>query len=162
MFVDVVTQLYVHLLVLRALGLVPVIRRLRGSDSSVRFEARLDLLDVVSSALLLGGLLLSLAVAEFWFWLPSPVSRSWLPSTPSRASTGSALAAVPRPDPNGRRMPGLTELEDGYERIEVRYRDRPDGAILIYEIEEPALVDALHDWFDAQLSDHGDHAESGH
>ncbi|ULR53991.1 hypothetical protein [Streptomyces deccanensis] len=35
----------------------------------MRFEARLDLLDVVSSALLLGGLLLSLAVAEFWFWL---------------------------------------------------------------------------------------------
>ena len=69
MFVDVVTQLDVHLLVLQALGLVPVIRRLRGSDSSVRFEARLDLLDVVSSMLLLGGLLLSLAVAEFWFWL---------------------------------------------------------------------------------------------
>jgi hypothetical protein len=57
------------LAVLQALGLVPVIRRLRGSDSSVRFEARLDLLDVVSSMLLLGGLLLSLAVAESWFWL---------------------------------------------------------------------------------------------
>jgi hypothetical protein len=54
---------------LQALGFVPVIRRLRGSDSSVRFEARLDLLDVVSSMLLLGGLLLSFAVAEFWFWL---------------------------------------------------------------------------------------------
>ncbi|MFF7394806.1 hypothetical protein ACFZAE_41195 [Streptomyces scabiei] len=35
----------------------------------MRFEARLDLLDVVSSMLLLGGLLLSLAVAESWFWL---------------------------------------------------------------------------------------------
>jgi hypothetical protein len=57
------------LAVLQALGLVPVIRRLRGSDSSVRSKARLDLLDVVGSLLLFGGLLLSLAVAESWFWL---------------------------------------------------------------------------------------------
>ncbi|MFI6205138.1 hypothetical protein ACIBAI_01895 [Streptomyces sp. NPDC051041] len=57
------------LVVLQALGLVPVIRRLRGSDSSARFKARLDLLDIVGSLLLLGGLLLSLAVAKHWFWL---------------------------------------------------------------------------------------------
>ncbi len=57
------------LAVLQALGLVPVIRRLRGSDPSVRFNTRLDLLDVVGSLLLLGGLLLSFAVAESWFWL---------------------------------------------------------------------------------------------
>ncbi|MFF0110837.1 hypothetical protein [Streptomyces hirsutus] len=57
------------LAVLQALGLVPVIRRLRGPDSAARFEARLDLLDVVASLLLFGGLLLSLAVAESWFWL---------------------------------------------------------------------------------------------
>ncbi|WP_328773889.1 aspartate carbamoyltransferase [Streptomyces sp. NBC_00286] len=63
---------------------------------------------------------------------------------------------------HGDSMPGLTELEDGYEHIEVRYRERPDGATLTYTTEEPALVDALHDWFEAQLSDHGDHAESGH
>ncbi|ARP74128.1 hypothetical protein LK07_13665 [Streptomyces pluripotens] len=54
---------------LQALGLIPAIRRLRGSDSSVRFKARLDLLDIVASLLLLGGILLSLAVAESWFWL---------------------------------------------------------------------------------------------
>ncbi|WP_351228220.1 hypothetical protein [Streptomyces sp. NPDC002133] len=35
----------------------------------MRFNARLDLLDVVGSLLLFGGLLLSLAVAESWFWL---------------------------------------------------------------------------------------------
>ncbi|WP_216588046.1 hypothetical protein [Streptomyces brasiliscabiei] len=56
---------------LQAFGLVPVIRRLRGSDSAVRFEARLDLLDVVASLLLFGGLMLSLAVADSWFWLTS-------------------------------------------------------------------------------------------
>jgi hypothetical protein len=43
----------------------------------------------------------------------------------------------------------------------VRYRERPEGANLTYATDEPALVDALHDWFQAQLSDHGDHAESG-
>ncbi|MDW4910779.1 aspartate carbamoyltransferase [Streptomyces sp. ADMS] len=63
---------------------------------------------------------------------------------------------------HGDSMPGLAELEDGYERIEVRYRERPDGAALSYTTDEPALVDALHDWFEAQLSDHGDHAEAGH
>ncbi|MDX3641957.1 hypothetical protein [Streptomyces sp. MB09-02B] len=57
------------LAVLQALGLVPVIRRLHESDSAVRFEARLDLLDVAASLLLFGGLVLSLAVAESWFWL---------------------------------------------------------------------------------------------
>ncbi|WP_181801036.1 hypothetical protein [Streptomyces shenzhenensis] len=57
------------LTVLQALGLVPVIRRLRGSDSSVRSKARLDLMDVIGSLLLFGGLSLSLAVAESWFWL---------------------------------------------------------------------------------------------
>jgi hypothetical protein len=57
------------LAVLQTFGLVPVIRRLRGSESAVRFEARLDLLDVVAFLLLCGGLVLSLAVAESWFWL---------------------------------------------------------------------------------------------
>ncbi|MFE0452440.1 hypothetical protein ACFW2D_14305 [Streptomyces sp. NPDC058914] len=57
------------LAVLQALAVVPVIRRLRGVDSAGRFKARLDLLDAVGNLLLLGGLLLSLLVAESWFWL---------------------------------------------------------------------------------------------
>ncbi|WP_437017635.1 hypothetical protein [Streptomyces sp. enrichment culture] len=57
------------LVVLQALGLVPVIRRLRGSDSSTRSEARLDLLETIGSLLLLGGPLLSPAAAESWFRL---------------------------------------------------------------------------------------------
>ncbi|GHB79002.1 hypothetical protein GCM10010306_086230 [Streptomyces umbrinus] len=63
---------------------------------------------------------------------------------------------------HGDDMPGLTELQGGYKHIEVRYRERPDGATLTYTTDEPALVDALHDWFEAQLGDHGDHAEAGH
>ncbi|MFC9285798.1 hypothetical protein [Streptomyces sp. NPDC057052] len=54
--------------VLQVLGLVPVIGRLRGSDPAVRFRARLDLLEGVGGLLLLGGLPLSLVVAESWFW----------------------------------------------------------------------------------------------
>lgn len=57
------------LAVLQAVALVPVISRLRGRDSAVRFKARLDLLDAVGSLLLLGGLLLSSVVAWSWFWL---------------------------------------------------------------------------------------------
>ncbi|WP_371241063.1 hypothetical protein [Streptomyces pimonensis] len=71
------------LAVLQALGFVPVSRRLRGSDSAVRFEARLDLLDVVASLLLSGGLVLGLAVAESWgSGSPALASCSWPPCTP--------------------------------------------------------------------------------
>ncbi|MFI1286457.1 hypothetical protein ACH4U5_37840 [Streptomyces sp. NPDC020858] len=57
------------LAVVQALGLVPIVRRLRGPDSVVRSKARLELLDTVAALLLIGGLLLSLTVAESWFWL---------------------------------------------------------------------------------------------
>nr|MDT0516215.1 hypothetical protein [Streptomyces sp. DSM 41633] len=57
------------LAVLQALGLVPIVRRLRGPDSVVRSTARLELLDTVAALMLIGGLLLSLTVAKSWFWL---------------------------------------------------------------------------------------------
>ncbi|MFH9824831.1 hypothetical protein [Streptomyces bobili] len=60
------------LVLLQVLGLVSVIRRLRESDAALRFKARLDLLDVAGSLLLFGGLMLSLLVAESWFWLVIP------------------------------------------------------------------------------------------
>ncbi|WP_256362375.1 aspartate carbamoyltransferase [Streptomyces sp. TRM70350] len=63
---------------------------------------------------------------------------------------------------HGADMPGLAKLRDGYDRIEVTYEDRADGATLTYTTQDSALVDALHDWFEAQLGDHGAHAESGH
>lgn len=63
---------------------------------------------------------------------------------------------------HGDDMPGLAELEAGHERFEVRYEERTDGATLIYATGDPALVTALHDWFEAQTKDHGDHAETGH
>ncbi|MDN3028955.1 aspartate carbamoyltransferase [Streptomyces sp. S.PB5] len=61
---------------------------------------------------------------------------------------------------HGEDMPGLAALQEGHDRIEVRFKERADGARLTYTTREPALVDALHDWFEAQLGDHGAHAES--
>ncbi|MGW8889567.1 aspartate carbamoyltransferase [Streptomyces sp. NPDC055749] len=63
---------------------------------------------------------------------------------------------------HGTGMPGLAALEEGHDRVAVRYEDRADGATLTYVTQDPALVDALRDWFEAQLGDHGGHAEPGH
>ena len=62
---------------------------------------------------------------------------------------------------HGQDMPGLAELKSGAGKIEVAYTPLPDGAQIRYTTKEPALVMALHHWFDAQVSDHGRHA-SGH
>jgi hypothetical protein len=63
---------------------------------------------------------------------------------------------------HGTGMPGLAELREGHDRFDVLYTERADGATLTYAAEDPALVTALHDWFEAQLGDHGSHAEPGH
>ena len=55
-------------------------------------------------------------------------------------------------------MPGLAELSRGAARIKVAYAERPNGAEIRYTAKDPALVDALHRWFQAQLHDHGRHA----
>ena len=59
---------------------------------------------------------------------------------------------------HGEDMPGLKELEAGSERIDLRYAELPNGAQIEYTTEAPALVSALHRWFEAQLTDHGEHA----
>jgi hypothetical protein len=60
---------------------------------------------------------------------------------------------------HGESMPGLAELEAGYQRFEVGYRDLPDGARIDYRTDDRSLVAAIHEWFDAQLGDHGDDAQ---
>jgi hypothetical protein len=62
---------------------------------------------------------------------------------------------------HGADMPGVKELAEGASRLEIEYRDLSDGASLIYSSADGALVDAIHEWFDAQLSDHGSHATHG-
>jgi hypothetical protein len=62
---------------------------------------------------------------------------------------------------HGMDMPGVSELSAGYTRITVTYTEDPDGAELTYATDDPALIDAIHAWFDRQLMDHGAHATSG-
>lgn len=60
---------------------------------------------------------------------------------------------------HGDAMPGLATLEASPGAVEVQYRTLDDGAELRYSSADPIVVAALHDWFAAQTSDHGDHAE---
>lgn len=60
---------------------------------------------------------------------------------------------------HGEAMPGLATLESASaEALRIEYADRPDGAEIRYASADPAIVEALHLWFDAQVSDHGHHA----
>ena len=60
-------------------------------------------------------------------------------------------------------MPGLAELKDAKRSaIKVQYQELKDGAKIVYTTNQPRLVNALHKWFDAQVSDHGHDAMEGH
>ena len=59
---------------------------------------------------------------------------------------------------HGEDMPGLAALQAGARHIEMQYTLLPDGAQMRYTTTDPALIMALHQWFAAQLSDHGHHA----
>lgn len=64
---------------------------------------------------------------------------------------------------HGHDMPGLAELKAARPgEIAIAYGDVEGGGELAYSTSQPALVAALHRWFDAQLSDHGKDAMAGH
>ena len=63
---------------------------------------------------------------------------------------------------HGPDMPGVTELRAGAADISIRYEKVAAGARLRYETDDPALVAAIHRWFDAQTADHGAHASAAH
>ncbi|HEY0883927.1 MAG TPA: aspartate carbamoyltransferase [Ramlibacter sp.] len=64
---------------------------------------------------------------------------------------------------HGAGMPGLAQLQAAPRgAVAISYRDVPAGAELAYRTADPALVAAVHAWFDAQVSDHGRDARSGH
>ena len=63
---------------------------------------------------------------------------------------------------HGKAMPGLAELRHARPgEVEIRYQDLDNGGELRYSTRNAALVAALHQWFDAQLSDHGADAMAG-
>ena len=64
---------------------------------------------------------------------------------------------------HGQEMPGLADLQAAKPgQISIDYKNIKGGGQLTYQSKESALVDALHKWFDAQLSDHGSDAAEGH
>jgi hypothetical protein len=62
---------------------------------------------------------------------------------------------------HGGDMPGLRDLEQGHARVDIRYTEVPAGARITYTTPDASLIKALHAWFDAQVTDHGQHAEHG-
>jgi hypothetical protein len=62
---------------------------------------------------------------------------------------------------HGGDMPGVAALQDGIASIDVSYTEVDGGATVTYTTSDPALVDAIHDFFAAQLRDHGAHAVGG-
>lgn len=63
---------------------------------------------------------------------------------------------------HGDDMPGLAELRGaGPAEITTAYQHTERGGMIFYAARTDALRDALHQWFDAQLADHG-HDASDH
>jgi len=63
---------------------------------------------------------------------------------------------------HGDDMPGLAELSSHHQQVTFDYRELPNGAEIEYSTNDATLVDAIHRYFDAQLSDHARHAVGGH
>ncbi len=63
---------------------------------------------------------------------------------------------------HGDDMPGLQVLSQAQPgQLTINYKDLNDGAELDYITQNPELQKAVHDLFDAQLSDHARHAQQG-
>ena len=64
---------------------------------------------------------------------------------------------------HGDNMPGLAMIKKARPgEINIIYTELPDGAQIIYSSDKPALILAIHQWFEAQLSDHARHAMPNH
>ncbi|MDQ7089493.1 MAG: aspartate carbamoyltransferase [Methylococcales bacterium] len=64
---------------------------------------------------------------------------------------------------HGNNMPGLEGLRKAkLNQLNITYKELPNGAKITYLTDEISLITAIHQWFEAQLSDHSRHAVSGH
>lgn len=61
---------------------------------------------------------------------------------------------------HGMAMPGVNALAAAGSRLRVAYESLGDGARITYTSDAPAIVAAIHDWFNAQTMDHGTDASS--
>ena len=64
---------------------------------------------------------------------------------------------------HGKAMPGLAQLTKAemYD-IKYEYKALPNGAQIHYSTEYPQYVEALHEWFDAQMKEHGSQVVPSH
>lgn len=62
---------------------------------------------------------------------------------------------------HGSSMPGLDVLQGASGKIDVSFAEMPEGARLRFTSDDPAIVEALHAWFRAQVRDHGADAVMG-
>jgi predicted outer membrane protein len=58
---------------------------------------------------------------------------------------------------HGENMPGLSAMATGIKRIKINYAALLNGARLTFVTSDPALVNAIHQWFAAQRMDHHHH-----
>lgn len=63
---------------------------------------------------------------------------------------------------HGHAMPGLATLAAGAAHMQIRFQSLPAGGRILYQTRDPALVKAVHDWFHAQVHDHGADAMLSH
>jgi hypothetical protein len=61
---------------------------------------------------------------------------------------------------HGETMPGLATLRTAGTKLKVTYRNVPNGSEVTYQSDDRAVIDAIAAWLDAQLHDHGQHAEA--
>ena len=61
---------------------------------------------------------------------------------------------------HGADMAGMHRLVTGHERLVITYSDVDAGGQIRYSSDDASLIEAVHLWFDAQLRDHGAHAQS--
>ena len=63
---------------------------------------------------------------------------------------------------HGKEMPGLAALRTAKPgQLHVQYKEISNGAEINYSSEDEALITAIHQWFNAQLADHGPDAMPG-
>lgn len=60
---------------------------------------------------------------------------------------------------HGMAMPGIDVLRRSASKLRVGYHELARGAQLLYVTSDARVRRALHDWFDAQLMDHGTDAK---
>ena len=63
---------------------------------------------------------------------------------------------------HGENMGGVQELKTLYKEITISYKDIENGGEITYTTKNGEAIMAIHHWFEAQLSEHGEDAERGH